>query len=265
MMRALRGELLKLRRSKMPLWSALIVVVAGGLGLAVLPVLGDAATQAKIAVGGGPFAKAVAAGGYDLTWVNVLRTGAQGMSGSWGLLAFGLVTAYLFGREFTEGTAQTMFTLPVRREAFVLAKLIVLAGWVACMGVLTVLVSMGVAAALGADGFAWAHVRANLVDTLRAIAPLYLTLPLVALFAMRGKGYLQPMLYSLAVMFVSNGLVETSVSRWVPWNMPLHLVGASWYPVSPSPVVPSSWVVAVSVFVLGTAALMWRTDHSDSA
>ena len=265
MMRVLAAEFLKLKRSRMPLWSGLIVLVAGGLGLAVLPVLSDPATQAQIAKGGGVFAKAVAAGAYSPTWTNYLRIGLQGMSGSWGVLTFGFVTAYLFGREFKEGTAKSMLTLPIRREYMVLAKMVALAVWVLCLGALSVLVTMGTATALGVGGFSWARVLKNVIDTLGVTTLLYLTLPFVAWFAMLGRGYLPPMLYSLAVMMVGNALVETPLSSWVPWNMPLHLVGASWYPVPPSALTAGSWAIAVIFFLAGLAALVWRVDHADSA
>jgi len=264
MMRMIVAEFLKLKHSRMPLWSGLIVAVAAGLGLAVLPVLSDPKIQANMAKGGGVFAQAVAAGMYQPSWTNYLRIGVQGMSGSWGILTFGLVTAYLFGREFKEGAAKTMLTLPIRREYAVVAKLIVLAVWVFALGLLSVLLTSAATAALGVSGFTWAAVLTSLGETMTAIAPLYLTLPLVAWFAVRGRGYLQPMLYSLGVMMVGNALVQTSASRYFPWNMPLHLVGASWYPISPSPVVAGSWAVAAGVFAVGVAALMWQIDHADS-
>jgi len=265
MMRAIRAEFAKLRRSRMLLWSALIPAVAAGLSLAVIPVLADLKTQTQIASGGGPFAKAVAAGLYEPSWVNVLRIGTQGMTGSWGLLAFGLVTAYLFGREYTERTVTVMHTLPVRREYVVVAKTVVLGVWVFGLGIVSVLLTMGVAAALGASGFAWSHVLGNVTDTLAAVAPLYLTLPFVAYFANLGRGYLPPMLFSLGLVMVGNALVETPVSPFVPWNMPLHLLGASWYPVPPTGLVAGSWLAAVCVFALGLGALMWQADHADSA
>ncbi|HEY5506972.1 MAG TPA: ABC transporter permease [Coriobacteriia bacterium] len=263
-MRLLAAEFLKLKRSRMPLWSVLIVAVAAGLSLAVLPVLADPKMQATIAKGGGVFARAVAAGVYQPTWTNYLHIGVQGMTGSWGILTFGLVTAFLFGREFKEGAAQTMLTLPIRREYVVVAKLVVLAVWVFGLGLLSVLLTSAATVALGVRGFAWAAVLTSLGQTTLAIVPLYLTLPLVAWFAVRGRGYLQPMLYSLGVMMVGNALVQTPASRYFPWNMPLHMVGASWYPIAPSPLVVGSWVVALCVFGVGVAALMWQIDHADS-
>jgi ABC-type transport system involved in multi-copper enzyme maturation permease subunit len=263
-MRMIAAEFMKLKRSRMPLWSGLIVLVAAGLGLAVLPVLADPKTQAEIAKSGGTFAKAVAAGMYQPSWPNYLRVGLQGMSGSWGILTFGLVTAYLFGREYKEGAAKTMLTLPIRREYAIVAKLVVLAAWVFGLGLLSVVLTMGATALLGVDGFSWPEVQKSLGETLGVTALLYCTLPLVALFAVRGKGYLQPMLFSLGVMMVGNALVASPISPFVPWNMPLHLVGASWYPVPPSPLPPLSWLVAAAVFAAGTAALMWQIDHADS-
>jgi hypothetical protein len=264
MMRMIAAEFLKMKRSRMPMWSGLIVLVAAGLGLAVLPVLADPKTQMEMAKGGGVFSKAIAAGMYQPSWANYLRVGLQGMSGSWAILTFGLITAYVFGREYKEGAAKTMLTLPIRREYAIVAKLVVLAVWVLALGILSVALTMAATAILGVGGFSWSAVLGNVDDTLQATALLYCTLPLVAWFAVRGRGYLQPMLFSLGVMMIGNGLVATPASPFVPWNMPLHLVGASWYPVSPSPLGPLSWVVAVAVFVAGAAALMWQIDHADS-
>jgi ABC-2 type transport system permease protein len=264
MMRALAAEFFKLKRSRMPLWTALVVLACSGiLGLAILPVLFDPKMHAKLIAGGGVFAKAVALGFYDATWPNCLRVGLQGMTGSWGIMTFGLVTAYLFGREFKEGTANTLLTLPVRREYVVLAKMVVLAVWLLGLGALSILLMMGVGAVLGTPGFAWTYVFKNAGDTLAAVSLLYATLPFVAWFAMSGRGYLRPMLFSLVLWFSCNGLVTTPVSRWIPWTMPIHLVGASWSPVAPSSLVPSSYAVAVGVFLAGLAACMWRVDHAD--
>ena len=123
-------------------------------------------------------------------------------------MTFGLVAAYLFGREFTDGTAKTMFTLPMRREYVVLAKMVVLALWVFGLGMLSVLLMMGVTALLGAGRVRLdARVRRTSRDTLGVCALFYVTLPFVAWFAMLGKGYLRPMLFSVAASMMQNALV----------------------------------------------------------
>ncbi len=46
-----------------------------------------------------------------------------------GLLLLSFIAAFVFGREYSEGTAKNMPALPVGRHWFVLAKLVVAAVW----------------------------------------------------------------------------------------------------------------------------------------
>jgi ABC-type transport system involved in multi-copper enzyme maturation permease subunit len=264
MIRALKAEILKLKRSRVPWWTGLIVLLTSGMGLAIFPVLSDPKTQAQFTEGGGSFAQAVALGMYDPTWASYLRFGLQGMAGSWGIMTFGFATAYLFARESRERTATTALTLPIRREYLFLAKMVVLAAWVFGLGALSVLLVAGICVVLGTGGFAWTNVIRDVGDMAAVVSLFYATLPLVAWVAMSGKGYLRPMLLSLALWLSCNSLMVTPVSRWVPWTMPIHLVGAAYLPVPPSSLVPSSWVAAAAVFLAGVAACMWRMDHADA-
>jgi hypothetical protein len=263
MARALRAEFMKLRRSRMPLWTSLVVAAVAALSLVLFPVLTDAKIHTKIAAGGGSFAKAVAEGLYDPTYAGWLRVGLQGMTGSWGIMAFGLATAYMFARESREGTAAIAFTGPVRREHLVLSKLLVLAVWVFGLGTLSVLLQTGACALLGATGFSVGVVSQSLGEMVGVVVLLFASLPLVGWVAMTGKGYMRPMLVSLVMWFSCNGLMMSPASKWIPWTMPIYLVGASWEPVPPSALAPASWLVAAAVFLVGLAACLHRADSAD--
>ena len=52
-----------------------------------------------------------------------------------GILGFGIVLAWMFGREFTEGTVTGLFALPVSRTRIALAKLTVYALWATVVSV----------------------------------------------------------------------------------------------------------------------------------
>lgn len=265
MTRVLLAEFLKLKRSRMPLWTSLVVVIVAGLGAFIYPVLSDPKTQAEMAKMGGMYGQAVARGQYLATWPNYLRITLQGMSGSWGVLTFALVASHVFAREFSEGTMHDMLTLPMRREYIVAAKMVVVAVWVAGLALLSIVLTAIVTAALRVDGFAWSYLAQNALDTLKVSFLLFVTLPFVAWFAMSGKGYLRPMLFALATIMVGDGLVGTPVSPWLPWNMPLHLVGASWYPVPPTGMPSAGWLVSLAVFGAGMAACVWRVDHVEAS
>ncbi len=61
---------------------------------------------------------------------NGFLLGAAQITGAGGLGGFAVVLAWMFGREFGDGTITGLFALPVRRTTIALAKLIVYVVWV---------------------------------------------------------------------------------------------------------------------------------------
>lgn len=266
MMRALKAELHKLKGSRTIVWT--VVVVAGYAVLATVlnaTLLRDPQVTAGIATAGGAFKQAVEQGFYVVNWRNQLRVAVQGVSGTYGILLLSFVAAYVFGREYKDGTDGVMLTAPIRREYFVLAKLAVVAVWAFALTLLSLgLYAIGLAV-LGVPGFAWSHIRAALVDGLAVTALICCTLPLVAWITMVGRGYLRAMLFSFVAMMVGNGLAATDFSRYYPWNMPIHVAGASWMPVVSAKLTAVSWLIAAALFVVGTALTLHRLDTADDA
>jgi ABC-2 type transport system permease protein len=138
---AIRWELRKLLRSPVGAIATAAVVVgvaalSGGMLLAAAS--GDPQIIAKLGPG--------AVGG----WEGLLAVAAQ-ITAAGGLVAFGVVLSWLFGREFADGTVTALFGLPVGRAAIAAAKLLVFAAWATVVSVALVpaLVIVGVAAGNG--------------------------------------------------------------------------------------------------------------------
>jgi ABC-2 type transport system permease protein len=244
--RVLKAELLKVRGSKAA-WGTIAVVVS----FAVLTV---------------SLSRLYYSGSAGVTWIDTLTMAPQFMAGWWGLLVFGLAAASLFGSEFSDGTAASMFTTPIRRECFVTAKMIVLALWVVGLA-LTAVASQSIAAVfLGAEGFAWKLVFACLGDSLRVTLLLYLTTPLVALVSMLGRGYIAPMLLSTGLTSLSMTAGFLGWEHWLPWAMPLTVVGGITPPGIIEPELPFiSWAILIAFFVLGLVAVFAFVNRVDSS
>jgi bacitracin transport system permease protein len=135
MLRALQAEVLKLKGSRMPFWTGSVVLLA--------PLLTLAAARGR------------PGGAALLGWTAFMRSGAQLIAGVYGIMLFGLVAAYLFGREYVEGTANEMLTLPLRRESFIVAKMVVLAVWVLALTVFSMGAQAVYAALVGVGGPSW--------------------------------------------------------------------------------------------------------------
>lgn len=243
-MRVLKAELLKLKGAK-AVWGTVAIVASFAFMTLAFSDLGGTASS-------------------NDTWEQILSIGPPFMAAWWGLMVFGLATSSLFGAELSEGTASSILTTPIRREYFVAAKLIVLALWVAFLALVSVTCQSLVAVLLGADGFAWSLVATCLVDNLHVALMLYLTLPVVALISMLGRGYLAPMLYSTALTALSMTAGWVGWERWVPWAMPITVAGGIGPPGMFDKGLPAaSWGILIGMFVLGLTALTMYMNWAD--
>src|SRR5512145_2327188 len=121
---ALWVETLKLRRSKVPLFTLIGFSMAplfGGLFMIILKdpeaarSMGLISTKAQLAAG-------------TAEWATLFNMLAQATAVG-GAIVFGIFTAWLFGREFSDHTVKELLALPTSREAIVGAKFVVVAGW----------------------------------------------------------------------------------------------------------------------------------------
>lgn len=116
---AIRVEALKLTRSLVGVIATLAIVL-GMIALLGGITAGVASGNAELIAQAGPAAA--------LDWTGLLAGAAQ-ITAVVGILGFGIVLAWLFGREFTDGTITGLFALPISRSRIALAKLTVYAIW----------------------------------------------------------------------------------------------------------------------------------------
>ncbi|HIW64346.1 MAG TPA: ABC transporter permease [Candidatus Stackebrandtia excrementipullorum] len=124
MIAAVRVEALKLVRSLVGMIAALALVL-GTVALLSGITFGVAGGNPELIAQVGPAA--------ELNWDGLL-TGAAQITAIACILGFGIVLAWMFGREFTDGTITGLFALPVGRSRIALAKLIVYTVWAFVVG-----------------------------------------------------------------------------------------------------------------------------------
>jgi ABC-2 type transport system permease protein len=189
----------------------------------------------------------------------------QMMASWWAVLLLGLAASYVFGREYFDRTAKNMLTLPIRREAFVAAKLLVLGMWVAGLALVAVVIQACFALLLGIDGFAWRHVWTAAADCLEIAGLIYLTLPVVGVLAMLEKGYIPPMVFSVFMTTAALMVGVTDAAPYFPWSMPLAAAGSAFGPMIEPPLLNAwSFVISGALFGAGTVALLLYIDRADN-
>ena len=143
---ALWAEMLKARRSKVPLGTAAgfsILPLAGGLFMIIMKDPERARAMGLI----GAKAQLLTGGAADWpSYLDFLAVGTAAM----GALLFAFITAWVFGREFSDRTAKELLALPTPRWVIVAAKFALIALWILGLTLLLLVAGLGVGTAVGA-------------------------------------------------------------------------------------------------------------------
>jgi ABC-2 type transport system permease protein len=249
MIAAVRVEALKLLRSPVGLIAAAatvggIALLTGGILLAAAT--GDPQTVAKLGDAATP------------DWHGITATAAQ-ITAAGGLVAFGVVIAWLFAREFADGTVTGLFGLPVGRGALAVAKLVVFAGWAVAVSLATAvaLVIVGLVSGFGLpDPTTWAALGRQIV---LGILTAVLVLP-VAWVASATRSLLAGVAATIGLVVIAQVGVIAGADGWMPLAAP-----ALWAMSSGAAVTPLQICAALGLGAAfaGLTTLTWHRLQLD--
>lgn len=189
-------------------------------------------------------------------WPSFLGLVGQTMA-AMGAVAFSVLAAWVFGREFADRTCRIMLAVPTRRSAMVAAKLAVTAGWCLLLSAWILLASFVIGVVVGMPGLTWQSASAALAIAGRAVLLWLALMPVTAFVASAGRGYLLPIGYAMVTVIIAQFLSATGWAAWFPWCVAItsgvaetHITGAS-------------VAVVVLTGVLGIAAVLLWWERSD--
>jgi ABC-2 type transport system permease protein len=207
-------EALKARRSRMPWLTALgfsLLPLAMGFFMVVLK---DPEMARRVGL---ISAKAhLIAGAAD--WPTYIGLLGQAVAGG-GMVLFGLICIWVFGREYSDHTVKDLLALPTPRSAIVFAKFVVVALWSAALTVLIAFLGLGVGAAIG---LAQASLQIILQGgvTIGIAAGLAITLVTpIAFFASAGRGYMPPIGFVFLVALLTQVIAAAGWGEYFPWSI----------------------------------------------
>jgi len=220
-LRVFQAEWLKLRHSKITWVSFVAFAIAPTMGGIFMLILNDpkAVEQASALS-----AKAQLMG-FESNWESYVVLLTQAVSVG-GVLIFGFVAAWLFGREYTEGTAKDLLALPSSRASILHAKFGIYTLWCLALAISNLLLGLLIGLILQLptpDSLALGQLLAQYFLT------TFLTLALgtpVALFALWGKGYLVPLGFVALTLVFSQVIAATGYGYYFPWSVPGLFSGA---------------------------------------
>lgn len=252
------AELLKARRSMVGLFTALgvaLLPLAGGLFMVILKDPEAARNMGLIN------AKAqIVAGTAD--WPAYFGVLLQGTAAA-GAVIFALITSWVFGSEFSNRTNTQLLALPTPRTAIVTAKFALLALWTLALGVLIYLEGLVVGSLVTIPGWSEELAGTSVRSLLLVTVLTYMLMPLVALLASAGRGYLPPMGWAFFTLAVAQIAAVLGWGDWVPWSVPALLSGAAGPQASMLGL--HSYVVVALAFLVGVLATVLWWQQADQS
>jgi ABC-2 type transport system permease protein len=250
-------ELLKARRSKVPLFTALALAMVPFAGGFFMVVMKDPALARRL---GMVSAKAqIVVGAAD--WPTYFMLLAQAVAIG-GIIVFSFVASWVFGREYADNTLKDLLALPTSRISIVLAKFAVCGLWAILLAILIYLLGLLVGALVGLPSpTTAAMVHGSLIFAGAAVLTILL-MPPVAFFAGVGRGYLAPMGAAIFFVVAAQIVAAAGWGEFFPWAVPALYANIA------GPGIEMGWIsyaLVVAAAVLGAAATLWwwaAADHS---
>ena len=221
LMSALKTEFIKNRRAKIVWVTFSAFGIAPLMGGVFMVILQDPETMEKAGV----LSTKAQLMNFSADWSSYLRLLTQAVALG-GVLIFGFVASWVFGREYAEGTAKDLLALPTSRATILNAKFIVYAIWCIALAISNLLISILIGVFLQLPPPSFDLIFDHLpVYALTTGLTLLLGTP-VALMAVWGKGYLTPLGFVALVLVFSQVIAATGYGYYFPWAVPGLYSGA---------------------------------------
>jgi ABC-2 type transport system permease protein len=144
-----------------------------------------------------------------------------------GAIVFAIVTAWVFGREFTDRTAKELLALPTSRESIIAAKFLVTAAWTTLLTIWIFLLGLAVGNLVVIPGWSQQLLRSASLDVLGSAVLTIALLPFVAFFAGFGRGELPAIGWTILTVVLAQIAAITGWGDWFPWSVPALFSGAA--------------------------------------
>lgn len=146
-----------------------------------------------------------------------------------GLIGFGFVASWVFGREYSDRTIKDILALPVSRSVIVISKFIIFLIWSALLAIVLFVIALVTGHIVNIPGWSVESAgNAFRIYTVTSVLTILLSTP-VAFFAGWGRGYLLPLGFVILIMIITQFVIVgvPGFAPYIPWAIPALYCGAA--------------------------------------
>jgi len=155
-----------------------------------------------------------------VNWGSYLSLYLSQGAGIAGIIVYGFVASYLFGREYSDHTYRDLLSLPISRTKQLNAKFIVYIIWCLSLAISDLILGFIVGGILNLPG--WEY------NVILGITKIYFVTVLIVMalgtwisfFALWAKGYLAPLGFLIVILMLAQFIPYTGWGHYFPWSIP---------------------------------------------
>ncbi len=156
---------------------------------------------------------------FEVNWSSYFGLLSQAV-GVGGVLIFGFVASWLFGREYSDGTAKDILALPISRTKILNAKFVYYTLWCFALVISNLLLGLLIGFLLNLPGWSFEIFSGNMkIYFVTTLLIILLNTP-IAFFAIAGRGYLTPLGIVAIALVLAQIIGAMGFGNYFPWAVP---------------------------------------------
>jgi ABC-type transport system involved in multi-copper enzyme maturation permease subunit len=193
---------------------------------------------------------------FEANWNSYLGLLSQAV-GVGGVLIFGFVVSWLFGREYSDGTAKDLLSLPISRAKILNAKFSYSIIWCIALVLSNILLGLFIGFLLRLPGWNSAMFLNNIhVYFITTIMIILLNTP-IAFFAVFGKGFITPLGIVAILLVLAQIIGALGFGNYFPWAVPGIYSGSGGADLKASLNIMSYLIIIMTSLIGYFSTILW--------
>jgi len=157
--------------------------------------------------------------GFSADWHSFFNLLSQAI-GIGGMVVFGFVASWVFGREYSDHTAKDLLVLPISRFLIVVSKIIVIVLWCLFLTIIVFLLGLFTGLILQLPGWSFQIFSQAIISIfITSLLAISLCFPVTFITSI-GKGYIVPLSFVVLSIIVAQILGALGFGAYFPWAIP---------------------------------------------
>lgn len=181
-----------------------------------------------------------------------------------GIIVFGFIGSYIFGREYSDHVYRDILALPVARSTILNAKFIVYFIWSLSLSISNLIFGLLIGSLLNLAGWEYLIVYTNLkVYLITALLTILLGL-FIPFFALWSRGFLVPLAFLVLTLIFAQIIPIVGGGYYFPWSIPSIYSGAAGEALKYKLNIWSYLILFFTVFLAYLLSIYWWNNSDQN-